>query len=528
MMNSRFLLTVAAAALVVLPCLGADFPHTDRTKGLIDELLVKLDSTDVYAAGKERQIEALKAACPGGSGADMYDWCFQVAEEYSNYVVDSALVYLEKAVATARGMGSATLMYKADCTRAVILSGAGFNVESLEILSSIPRKGLKRKDLEHYYGAWTSLYHSLYSGTMEPDPFREKYRALYNVYRDSLLSVADTMSHAYLRNMERKEARAGNYAEARRYNAIRFSKLDDPKSKEYATCLYDRFAIAYIYEHKLTGEALDDLLESTIIEVENSNRDIATLLRVEVLLISTDRVAAAKKISDYYYSSLRKFGSRKRLIDGAQQAIRINDRTLQSLRKRNREIQMGLIFISLLLAAMVFMLLSISRSRSKIAGLKDNLERSGRISKGYVGAMFQFYSSYIRRLDVFRTRIHSSLRKGNVAQALELTSPSKDSAAEERRELYHNFDTAFVDIFPDFIQTVNSCLRPEARVIPKKTEILTTELRILALIKLGIEDSTRIAEMLHCSVKTVYNLRSALKARLAVPEKEFDAIIAEL
>ena len=123
-------------------------------------------------------------------------------------------------------------------------------------------------------------------------------------------------------------------------------------------------------------------------------------------------------------------------------------------------------------------------------------------------------------------KVHTRLKKGQINQALELTSPLGDVASEERRELFRNFDTAFVDIFPDFLQTVNGCLKPESRIVPKKTEILSTELRILALVKLGIDDSTKIAEMLQCSVKTVYNLRSGFKARLAVSEEEFKKIIS--
>ena len=200
----------------------------------------------------------------------------------------------------------------------------------------------------------------------------------------------------------------------------------------------------------------------------------------------------------------------------------------QLLLKRNRELLFLLAFISLLLVALVFALLKINGNRLKISSLNDDLERSGNISKRYVGVLFKLYSSYIKRLDVFRLRIHSSLKKGNVEQALELTSPSKDITAEERKELFHNFDTVFVDIFPNYIETVNGCLKPEERIVPKKTETLNTELRILALIKLGIEDSTEIAELLHCSVKTIYNLRSSMKARLAIPEETFQKIISEL
>ena len=81
------------------------------------------------------------------------------------------------------------------------------------------------------------------------------------------------------------------------------------------------------------------------------------------------------------------------------------------------------------------------------------------------------------------------------------------------------------DIFPDFIQTVNSCLKSDSQITPKKTEILNNELRILALNKLGIEDNKEIADMLMCSIKTVYNLRSTFKARLAISEKAFNRVI---
>ena len=198
------------------------------------------------------------------------------------------------------------------------------------------------------------------------------------------------------------------------------------------------------------------------------------------------------------------------------------------LQKKNKDILLALILVALLVVALLVTSLIINHARVRITRLKDNLQRSGRLSKEYVGVVFQLYSSYIKRLDVFRTKIHSSLKKGQVEQVIELTSPLGDFASEERKELFHNFDSAFVDIFPNFVDTVNSCLKAEEKIVPKKTEILNNDLRILALIKLGIEDSTEIADLLHSSVKTVYNLRSIIKARLAIPEDKFNKIISEL
>ncbi len=527
MKSIRFALLVLVVA-VAFSCDKEKVPHTDRTRELIRNLLVRMDSTDVYAARKEQQIEALKQELPGETVEESFRLYYNIAMAFSNNVADSSLYYLEKAVRFAESSGIDTLWQEAQIALSAQLSEYGYYLEAHETISSVPREKLEGRLLIRYYRAMGLLYRNVYSDYKEPRTFRRKYRGQFNVYRDSLMMVADTLSIEYLRSVERKEARAGNIAEARRYNDMRMSIIEDHHSAAYATCLYDRFAIAYLYENKLTGEAFDYLLESAIIEVENSNQDIASLLRVESLLNSNNEIKAAKKISDYYFSSLQRLGSRRRVVDGVEQTIKINDRNIQLIQKKNKELWATITLISLLLVTLIRTLVKINRSRLKIIALKDNLERSDRISKSYIGVAFQLYSSYIKRLDQFRTKINSSLRKGHTEQAIELTSPSGEIASEERRELFNNFDRAFMDIFPNYLEVVNSCLKPEERITPKRTEILSNELRILALIKLGIDDNAEIAGMLHCSVKTVQNLRSILKARLAIPEKEFNEIISKL
>lgn len=513
---------------LALPCRGEDIQKTGRSDALVKELLTKIDSTAVYAARREQAIDAVKSKLPGNTDMERYDLYHELSVMYSNYLVDSSIVYMERAVKLSQSFSDKRYRIKSELSLANILADSGFYTEAHEIITAIDRHSIDQTLLIPYYRAQANLLHKLYSSSYEPVDYRNKYRAEYNIYRDSLLAVTDSTSDLFLQNMEKKEARAGNIAAARKYNAIRLSRITDKKSASYATCLYDRFVISYLYERKLTGAAIDDVLESAIIEVEHCNKNIASLLRVESMLLYFNDIVAAKKVSDYYYSSLLKFGSRRRIIEGVELTLKINDQTFKTLERREYQIKIGLAFVLILLFVLVFTLLKMNSTRLKLARMKDDLDQSSKISKGYVGVVFRLYSSYIKRLEIFRTKIHTTLRKGQIEQALELTSPLGDNAGEDRRELFHNFDTAFVDIFPDFIQKVNACLKPEAQIIPKKTEILNTELRILAIIKLGIEDSSKIAEMLHCSVKTVYNLRSGLKARLAIPEEEFNKVISEI
>ena len=521
----RFALLLVA--LLALSCQREQRLHTERTAGLVKELLTKLDSADVYAARKEAEIEIHKLRLRDAyTYREKYDILYDVANLYAHHTLDSSLVYFEKAADVARQARDERLRMSVDIRRSTMLTIGGFYMAAAEILNSLPRKELLGFQIVAYYNAWSSLYHELYTSPYEPDFFKAEYRNRCDVYRDSLLSVADTMSVYYLRNKERMAAKVGEFEAARRYNAIRIANA--PDSYAYATCLYDRYMLAFQYEGAVTGKDIDDLLEATIIEFENCNRDVNSMLRVVSFLNDIGEVEDAKKISDYYYDSLLKFGSRKRLLECGMEAMSVNEENFILLRRKNRESVIAIIFISLMAIVLLFAMFKLNRSHRRISALKDNLQQSGKISKGYLGAVFKLYSSYIKRLETFRGKIYSTLKKGNIEQTLELASPSKDVISEERKNLFHHFDTAFVDIFPDFIEVVNSCLKPEMTITPKRTEVLNNELRIIALIKLGIQDNEEIAEMLHCSVKTVMNLRAIFRSRLVVSEEHFNKVISEL
>lgn len=526
----KFTFILLLITLLILSCQKKEERlRTDRTSGLVRELLTKLDSADFYAARKEAEIDACKNQI--GRGRDYREnfyILYEVGDKYANFIIDSSLVYFERAAQVATEADDDRLRILAEIRLSTMLTIGGFYMSSFNVINSIPREKLQGNLVERYYNAWTKLYREVYTSSYEPDSLKWAYYDKYIKYRDTLLSVADRNGEYYLRNMERKAAQAGNFAEARQYNAIRVASITDHKSYAYATCLYDRFIISQHYENNLTGHDVDDLLQAAIIELEYCNRDIHSMLCVIDLLNEIEEVKDAKKVSDYYYNSLLRFGSRKRLLECGLQAMTVNEQNLLLLKKRNSEFKTAIVFVSLLAIAFLSAVIMIYRSNRRIGSLRDNLQQQAKVSKGYVGVVFKLYSSYIKRFDVFRMKIYSTLKKGNLDQALDLASPSKDLISNERKILFQHFDTAFVDIFPDYIEVVNSYLKPEMRITPKRTEILNTELRILALIKLGIEDNGEIAEMLHCTVKTVMNQRAVFRSRLAVPENIFTNAIMEL
>ena len=98
----------------------------------------------------------------------------------------------------------------------------------------------------------------------------------------------------------------------------------------------------------------------------------------------------------------------------------------------------------------------------------------------------------------------------------------------ERDELFVNFDKVFLKLFPDFINIYNSYFHEEDKIILKENQLLNTELRIFALIRMGINDTEKIAKLLDYSVNTIYTYKTKVKSKSILPNEEFEKRIMEI
>ncbi|MCD8031831.1 MAG: DUF6377 domain-containing protein [Bacteroides sp.] len=130
-------------------------------------------------------------------------------------------------------------------------------------------------------------------------------------------------------------------------------------------------------------------------------------------------------------------------------------------------------------------------------------------------------TDYIGKLNHLKSTIHRKVKAGQVGDILKITSSPED-ASREAKELYSNFDKTFLAIYPDFVQEVNHLLQEEKRYPVKTDKTLNHELRVFALVKLGITDSQQIATFLNYSLRTVYNYRSKVKSKAIRPEEDFE------
>lgn len=166
------------------------------------------------------------------------------------------------------------------------------------------------------------------------------------------------------------------------------------------------------------------------------------------------------------------------------------------------------------------------QQQRKLEALTEQLIETNRRREHYVSLFLELCASYIDKYNRYRTEV---IRKVKVHQAEDLLRGEGRTrpAEQESRELFFNFDAAFLRIYPDFVRQFNALLRPDAQITPAAGELLNTDLRIFALIRMGITDSSKIAALLFYSPQTIYNYRTAVRAR-AINRDTFELDVQRL
>jgi hypothetical protein len=159
--------------------------------------------------------------------------------------------------------------------------------------------------------------------------------------------------------------------------------------------------------------------------------------------------------------------------------------------------------------------------------LYDKLSESDKIKENYIGTFLNLYSDYINKLDSYRKLVQKYIITNKTKSLLDLTK-SKQVIDEELNIFYKNFDESFLHIYPNFIEEVNKFLEEEEKILISNEHTLNTELRILALIRLGITDSARISKILRYSVNTIYNYRVKLKNKARIERNLFEKEIKNI
>lgn len=517
-----------------------------------DSVLIQLDKaiseSYKYSAKREDRITELKKKSASFNKLSVPNLEANTAlyEEYKPYKCDSAILYLNKSIEISEKLKIDESTDKLKLKLANLLASTGMYLESVEVLDGVKRSKVDSALLVEYFQTKNNVYGELAHYTQNP-AFSSKYRQTANSYRDSLIAILPVDSKYLLFFQEKNFLYNKKFDEALRINSIQLDKYKIG-SPEYAviawhrSLIYDRMKDLDSKKYYLAASALSDIV--------SAKKDHASLWTLAQILYNEGDINRAYNYIRFSWSETIFYNARLRSLQSAD-ILSLIDKTYQAtIEAQKSKLQRNLLIILVLslflLAASLFIYRQMKRIssvqkrlliankellnlnfeqkelNSKLNYTNAKLSESNYIKEEYIGRFLKLCSTYIEKLNEFRRLVNKKIDTGETIELLSYTK-SYDAFDLIFQELYENFDEAFLRIFPDFVTQVNSLFKTEDHIKPKDKELLNTELRILALVRLGIKDSTQIADFLRFSVHTIYNYRAKLRSKALVKENfEYD------
>ncbi len=477
----------------------------------------------IHATTKESKFEALSR---------LYD-------EYRYFNNDSALHYLyeckkmaEKESDTERQM--VTLLRLAH--QYVV---TGYYTEAQLYFQEVHPRLLPKSFLPTYYHYHAHLYRELEMFTIDPE-MHEEYHRLSLLYRDSLEQVSDPHSVLSLQRRCIALCADGNYMEAMTVNNEWMKKVS-PGTLNYSTMAYYR---AEIFGNRHENDMQKFwLATSAISEITCSDMNLQALWRLADILSDEGDIGRAMRYIDFSWNSITRFSTHKRARFIAPIMNDIHNGYQKKVTKANSQLFILTLIIGLLavflLAALIYALRKrrmavatravvsirnqqLSELNEQLSSLNSQLKDSNRVKDEYIREFLQMCSTYIDKMDNYRIRINRKLKANQIKDLMKMTD-SEEMKNEERQELMEHFDAVFLHLFPTFINDFNQLLKPEVRFYPTKPASMNTLLRIFALVRLGIDESSKIAEFLNYTANSIYNYRSRIKKDALVSRDHFEA-----
>lgn len=504
----------------------------------------------------------------------------KLVNEYSPYVYDSAMVYVQRGINLAKQTGNSDYCNRFLITKASLLIERGFYIEAKESLDKIEISQSDPKQNFLFYCAQSSLYYNLnaYCQKME---FSQHYNELFKEYIGKALYYCPKNSamYYYMKGINLfYSGRSINEISASLNKAM---QMFGPESRMYGRAAY---ALSKAYgKNKQFEQQERYLLLAAISDVMSSNNKSLALQDVALLLYKNKNdLDKAQKYINQTLKYVHEYNSRLQRVELYANLNVILSAYNEKLQKEGTWQKVAIICILLLLAAIATALVYISRknhllkltekeqkalteqlsainkqqkkdnkalqdsndelmssnkalqnsndelngSNKSLRDANDELENTNAKRELMVNAFIMLCYQYIERLDNQRKLVIRKIRANQQKELLSILSSSKRST-EENQNFLSQFDKIFLSLYPSFVKELNTLLMPEAQIQLTKDNELTPSLRVAALVRLGVTESPKIAGILSYSLQTIYNYHSTLK-NSAIDKDHFEENLQKL
>lgn len=515
----------------------------------IDSLLRKLDQTvknyREFDSQKEDSIQKLKnSLIYASTNQQQFEICGRIFDEYRSYKSDSALVYARRKFFLAEKSDNSLNITDAKLNLASIMVVMGMYKEAYDILKKVPIS--QYPDLKAYY---FHIYRTIYGAMADYAlSFQEKaqYDSLTETYRDSLLIANPPSSSPHIMVKSDQLIVQGHYDSALLLLQAYFPTINKDK--------HTRAIIAYSISMAYHGlKDIDNekkwLIISAINDIESANKEYVSLRNLAYMLYEEGDINRAYLYISRSMEDALFCNARLRTIEISQMMPIIDKAYQHQIKSQQRTLMISLLSIStlavmlLVAIALVFrqmrklaaarkevssaneqlniLNLDLSRINKELSETNRTLKEANFIKEEYIGHYMDQCSVYIDKMDNYRKLLHKMATAGKIEDLFHRIK-SSEIIEEELAEFFHNFDLTFLQLFPNFVEDFNLLLSEGETIQLKPGQLLNTELRIYALVRLGITDSVKISHFLRCSLSTIYNYRTKIRNKARDNRENFD------
>ena len=566
-MKSGLFILIVCLLFPAYVCADTSKHALEENRKLLHSLDSLLEQQDLFVRVKEERIKQLKMQYSRVKDVkELYAMNRMVYLEYRVYDADSALHYINKNIQLAQQTNNRTWEVVSLLEQSFVLTSSGLLTEALKAVSDIQPEELPQNLRSEYFGRLCTLYSRLRDYSSENSQLSEHYNNLQKAFRDSVYLTATPDELRYW------NCRAWLYMGTPEIEPVKQAFEENKQtlsndSRKYSIATYNLSAI-YRSENN-ESKYLENLILSAMADIRSVNGDIGSLQEIAEYLFKHGEIDRAYNYILYCSQKAMLFHNRVRIVKMSDLQNQIYKAYQEQSRTQQKRLQASLIAVSFLFLVLIgaFLFIRKQMRRLKEANLKldstnqklsvnmdalstahqrleevniqlkdlntqlqevnDQLRESNYVKEEYIGYVFNICSTYISKLEEFRKNINRKLKVGQIEDVKAMTDSSA-TASNELKEFYQNFDTIFLHLYPDFVGDFNALLLPEERIELKEGELLNTELRIHALIRLGITDSVKIADFLHCSAQTVYNNRLRTRNKSIIPKEDFINAVKKL
>ncbi|MDR3188129.1 MAG: DUF6377 domain-containing protein [Prevotellaceae bacterium] len=503
---------------------------------LLSTLDRALDSAGEYDRQKERRLADLKRqllpSSPPDQRANVYRTLYR---EYEAYIFDSAMHYVQLQLELATEMRHTHQLNECKMQLARMYATFARFTDAVALMSSIRRQELTQEQRLTYYNTYGEIY--LYWMEYADNADAKTYAVVQNAYRDSALAISPT-GYSYDVNYGNKCIEAKDVATAELVLLPHLTEVD-PETREYAILTS---LVASLYAAK-GDEQLQKayLIRSAIADVKASVKENTSLRNLAFHLLNDDEIDRSNRYIKKSLEDANFYNARLRNVQIAK-ILPVIDKAYQLEReKRQKSLLLTVITIGMLtlmgvgvICYLFKQMQNLSRTRKKLMAANTNLRKanfrlseSNHIKEEYIGRFLNQCSTYIDKLSAYRKSLNKTASNGKLEELFRALK-STQIIEDELEEFYRNFDSAFLKLFPNFVEEFNKLLPKSEQIHPKYTSELTVELRIFALLRLGITDSAKIAGFLRYSIHTIYNYRSKYRSNSLVPRDKFEEAVMKI